>query len=541
MVRRFGEAPEPALREQVAKALARMGVALLDVRRGQEAVTICEEVVRRFGQAPELALRIQVAGALFNKGVALGGLGRGQEAVECYDEVVSRFGKAPEPALKEFVARARGAKIFQEAFGDKRSEIMEKIKTRERRFRQLLSNRSSLVVDRSLLLVMRDWNSYTPALRVERETGTGGGYFVWHRGQGIVIDPGYDFVANFHASGCRIHDIHQVILTHAHGDHTADLESILTLLHEYNGKHGTSKTLVIYASVDVLRKFGGLKALWDKSLVSRVLPLNPAPGGEPQLLTLFEGATLAALPTYHEDFITEGYAVGVALELALRSGKNRKIVFASDTRLFPRKEVREKFEEARVDQSSGPGARRPMTIMGQYPKRWRETIDVLIPHLGTVHEEELRGIAAGESQTSNHLLLWGTIMMMDSLRPKVVILGEFGEELRDVKLDLVKGIRKLIQSYVPEVKCLVSGQTYLVYDLEREQFLCHQTCEFLPFDQIEMIQEHENGDKHRPIRVYLFRADYPTDTPKAGSVSEFHSRLEERKLPYLTKEDGGTL
>ena len=64
----------------------------------------------RFGTAPEPALREQVAKALFNKGFRLGALGRSAEALAIYDDVVARFGSAPEPALREQVAKATSAR-----------------------------------------------------------------------------------------------------------------------------------------------------------------------------------------------------------------------------------------------------------------------------------------------------------------------------------------------------------------------------------------------------------------------------------------------
>ncbi|MDQ2790030.1 MAG: hypothetical protein M3Y73_10065 [Actinomycetota bacterium] len=60
----------------------------------------------RFGDAPEPALRDQVATAIYNEGVRLGQLGRTEEAVGIYDQLVDRFGHEPEPALRELVAIA---------------------------------------------------------------------------------------------------------------------------------------------------------------------------------------------------------------------------------------------------------------------------------------------------------------------------------------------------------------------------------------------------------------------------------------------------
>ena len=107
VLRRFGEAPEPALREQVAWALVAKGFRLGTLNRSEEAIGVYDEVLRRFGEATEPVLREQVAMALVNKGFRLGTLNRGEEAMAAYDEVLRRFGEAPEPVLREQVARAK--------------------------------------------------------------------------------------------------------------------------------------------------------------------------------------------------------------------------------------------------------------------------------------------------------------------------------------------------------------------------------------------------------------------------------------------------
>src|SRR5205814_2296673 len=76
------------------------------VDRPEDAVAAYDEVVRRFGDAPESALRELVAQSLVNKGTALGGLLRSDEEIAAYDEVVAHFSDATEPALREQVVKA---------------------------------------------------------------------------------------------------------------------------------------------------------------------------------------------------------------------------------------------------------------------------------------------------------------------------------------------------------------------------------------------------------------------------------------------------
>ncbi|MBI5892606.1 MAG: SIR2 family protein, partial [Deltaproteobacteria bacterium] len=65
---------EPALLENVAKALVNKGVTLGSLNRSEEAIAVYDDVVKRFGNAKEPALLERVAKALFNKGFTLGSL-----------------------------------------------------------------------------------------------------------------------------------------------------------------------------------------------------------------------------------------------------------------------------------------------------------------------------------------------------------------------------------------------------------------------------------------------------------------------------------
>ncbi|MFZ2538094.1 MAG: tetratricopeptide repeat protein, partial [Oscillospiraceae bacterium] len=82
--------------------------------------------------------------------------------------------------------------------------------------------------------VLRRWNSYTPIIGDGHFSSKGGGYFIKYQGYGIVIDPGFNFIDNFKEKGHEFREITHVFISHAHNDHAADLESILTLLFKYN-------------------------------------------------------------------------------------------------------------------------------------------------------------------------------------------------------------------------------------------------------------------------------------------------------------------
>lgn len=83
----------------------------------------------------------------------------------------------------------------------------------------------------NFLMVLRRWNSFSPLIS---DSSSGGGYFLRWCGKGIIIDPGINFLNNFFKNGFGIDYIDAIIITHAHIDHSADFESLLTLIFEYN-------------------------------------------------------------------------------------------------------------------------------------------------------------------------------------------------------------------------------------------------------------------------------------------------------------------
>jgi tetratricopeptide (TPR) repeat protein len=106
VIRRYAGALEPALREIVANALSGKGYVLETLGRRVEEIATCDEVVHLLGESSEPADRERVAKALVNKGSKLETLDRPEEALRAYDAVVLRFGDASDPALREQVARA---------------------------------------------------------------------------------------------------------------------------------------------------------------------------------------------------------------------------------------------------------------------------------------------------------------------------------------------------------------------------------------------------------------------------------------------------
>lgn len=96
----------------VARVMLNRGVTQRQLNEPEAAINTYDEVLRRFGDAAEPALQEQVAAALFNKGNAQVGIEQYEAAISAYDEVMRRFGHTTEPALREPLAKAMNGAGF---------------------------------------------------------------------------------------------------------------------------------------------------------------------------------------------------------------------------------------------------------------------------------------------------------------------------------------------------------------------------------------------------------------------------------------------
>jgi tetratricopeptide (TPR) repeat protein/ribonuclease BN (tRNA processing enzyme) len=324
----------------------------------------------------------------------------------------------------------------------------------------------------NFIMVLRRWNSFTPAMITDTESNRGGGYILYWNGKGIVIDPGFDFLYNLFQNKLKIYDIDAVIITHSHIDHCNDFESILTLIHEYNesleGKKKiydsrnpkkenikSKKEIERYnqdlinqkKKIDIFLNLGAMKKFlsWipiDDEKIRRIYPL------EKNVIYDLDDykMKIKVMKSIHNEVLTKSYSVGLVFELYGSKGYNKRkpfrIGFTSDTR---------------CDES----------VLKQY-----KNLDVIIPHLGSVEENDFQIFS--DKKHKNHLMLKGVISALSKTNAKLAIISEFGEELGEHRLKIVSALNEVFQAE-KGLKCITGdiGLKVSIPDLRVNCHYCH--------------------------------------------------------------------
>ena len=609
LIRRFGDSSEALVREQVAKALFNKGGTLAEMDKAREAPGVYDDLIRRFGDSPEARLREEVAKALFNKGMVLRRIGEPRDALAAFEEVLRRrkdleseplrwavvsaqtmkAGLAKQLSTPEEADKAQAAAL--ETVKGQYSETLRvylevllagfepgtvkgyfaKMEARQDRTDEFLLTGSRFREDASCLLVLREWNSYTPAIPAEEERDRGGGYFIRHGGEGIVVDPGYDFIQNFHRAGGVLADIDHIIITHAHDDHTAELEAILMLRRQREqriGRDGKPARVRLYLSEGAQRKFAGLIPLRGDRRIVSVTTLSRQASGSRQTIRLAEQVTVSVLAAYHDDALTRDTAVGLGFEFALADGAVRRVVFTGDSGYYPRKLTEDgtpEYYDPKTRQRPKVDCREELGLIRQYPQAFRQP-DLLVAHIGSIRKEEFRPFEAvrefageadkpreeGEWYYVNHLGLLGTLTLLDKANARYAIISEFGAELRDFNIELVAKLGETLnekqrrdQGEDAAQTFVIPGDVTMVYYMAEDRFLCHWDCTPRPSAELECRRcdtwdvrgrSREDAPDARRIstggRAHLF----PRDGDEAGQdkgIRDYYENLFALRLPHL--------
>lgn len=308
------------------------------------------------------------------------------------------------------------------------------------------------------LSILRGWSSAVTLLEGSERRWRGGGYFLKWRGFGIVIDPGFDFLRNFHDASYHGREIHAVVVSHNHPDHNSDLKDIDDLRYE------------LYKRLAADKKSGGQPyvLIWDqdtehatKFAIEKPQHQHPPivmPSGFPQSVNLAKHDS--KVPVRITPFkVNHGgdvqHAMGMMVELLDKKGKVAvRIGYTADTAYF--EDLHKHLEKC----------------------------DMLIAHISQPSIEELRDPMKFKEV---HLGYRGTAKLLKECQPKLALIGEFWAGFTDLRIPLVKGLRQL--SGVKTVLPAGLAMHLRLPSLDIECTECHKPT---PFTEVKVAPPTDN-------------------------------------------------
>lgn len=161
-----------------------------------------------------------------------------------------------------------------------------------------------------------------------------GGHFLWNRGSGTIIDPGFGFLDQFLKVGGSLAEVQNIVITQDNESHLAQFETIRRLLLQ----GGFAPNVCFYLNLGAVQKLSSMIDMNDKSFSQGYLTLYT--GADYELLG---GGKLKVLPAYRQESKSVDHAVGLSISLSsdntaqsMESSESvKKIVYTSDTGLFP--------------------------------------------------------------------------------------------------------------------------------------------------------------------------------------------------------------
>jgi tetratricopeptide (TPR) repeat protein/ribonuclease BN (tRNA processing enzyme) len=439
-----------------------------------------------------------------NKGSVLLRLGSYEEALECYDKALeinpeNKTAKYNRHLALMFYGEVEDALKEREKFSSEKKEGIEKSalpkEEKEEKFLEIdahdavfneLRKKSGELLDakrayekrladslkprdeplnENFFLVLRRWNSYTPRMLTPTESNLGGGYFLYWKGKGIVLDPGFDFIDNFFNNELLMYDIDAVIITHAHVDHCSDFESLLTLLFEYNEENEQKKKIDIFMNLGAMKKFLGWIPIYEAekdATIHRVYPLEVG-----TTYDLGDSIRIRATKAIHDEVLCKAYSVGLILELSGENGYSKtnpfKIGYTSDTRHD--KDIEEQYKG----------------------------VDIIVPHLGSIDENDFTSGDETVKRNENHLMLTGVISTIYKSNAKLAIISEFGEELGEERVTIVGALNRVFRKN-KMARCL-TGDIGLKVKIPELTVKCHYRHESVNAHDVLEAIDPENAHK----------------------------------------------
>jgi len=368
--------------------------------------------------------------ALFNLGLTYRKMGKKREALKVLKEALQksekgskeyaraqRFLSLLEANLKpEAMSTDDLASLEQPAMtakeGPEQRLLLKIGEMRENEYDKYLKKKDSKRDD--ILSILRGWSSAVTLLEGSKQLWRGGGYFIKWQGKGIIIDPGFDFLRNFHDADYHGREIDAVLITHNHTDHNADIRAIDDLRYELYKRRNK----------DPYKKIEPYLLMWDKDSDGKIKLQAEEPEHRHHSIIFDVGLCGSKTRTIRQQqglpFGVKYFSVQhdkdiigdpVGFKVILKDGTKNALTigFTGDTTYFDE--------------------------LGKH----LSGCDILVGHISQPDKAEFTN---PKHYKENHLGYNGLVELIKVAKPTLTLVGEFWAGIGDIRIDLVQCLRE---------------------------------------------------------------------------------------------------
>lgn len=307
-----------------------------------------------------------------------------------------------------------------------------------------------------------------PFFLTEQFRRTNGGLFLRWNGKGTVINPGNQFLKNFHAQGLHIHDIDFVIVTDDRAESYADVKEIYDLNYQLNK---------VSQQLHIIHYYFNHKAFQD---LSRIL--------KPHFKQ--ERHNLHSLEIFLDSPDVEKVELADGIHLNYFQASQRDYMNARDA-----KEERKNQSSLgiRLDLKTQDKISAKIGYIGHSP--WNPLLahhlgscDLLITGFGNTTPNDYNKI----SYNQDCLGYYGTFTLLEEVAPRLLLTGEYSGREGDIRLEVSQKIRNEYASHTGsssrKLPVVLPADIGLFLCLKTQKIHCSVTNTWVEPSQIRVIK-----------------------------------------------------
>lgn len=303
-----------------------------------------------------------------------------------------------------------------------------------------------------------------------RSRSTTGGYFIRWNGKGIVINPGRNFLDNFHKQGLHIWDINAIIVTCEHYDSYADIQEIYSLNSKLNKDSSETHVIHYYLVQKAYQLLAPhLKPHFKQERHSLHCLELFIDSPEQEKIEINENVILSYFPLSEPE---SNYSSKETKALPVYGSLGIKLEFIDDTN---------GKQDCKLGYISN-------TIWNSVISQRLGDCDLLISGFGSTQPSDYQR----QQYTEGCLGYFGTSSLLAEARPRLLLCSEFSGTEGDIRLEIVKLLRQQHSQSQGAHQAIQPLDLGMLVNLKKLQIQCSITKAWVEANQIRVARTRES-------------------------------------------------